>query len=287
MKSKEVIAWKNISFYYFFIFSYFSFGKNYIAEISKVYSNDNLVIGTTSRLKFSSEVSIIKENGNIQDFFQLETNSNNSFINLAELKITNISGTKVGNKIYFKNTTNGEGLQEIKILVEGEFVFNWLNQSREKENIKIGYINSSINPVYLNLDTKELKPIHSLKIKVLNNMNLGKGVAGEKLSTKESGEPANLSIEGEENKSINIYIPSSTTIKNSNNDTLTVNIRFRDNNSQELIRRLSSNSKNTYRVGNDGRVITKDILIDGETQTKKTSRGVYRGFFTVKVEYLD
>ena len=59
------------------------------------------------------------------------------------------------------------------------------------------------------------------------------------------------------------------------------------NNSQELIRRLSSNSKNTYRVGNDGRVITKDILIDGETQTKKTSRGVYRGFFTVKVEYLD
>ena len=50
---------------------------------------------------------------------------------------------------------------------------------------------------------------------------------------------------------------------------------------------MSSNSKNTYRVGNDGRVITKDILIDGETQTKKTSRGVYRGFFTVKVEYLD
>ena len=205
---------KILVFIIFFIFSYFSFGKNYIAEISKVYSNDNLVIGTTSRLKFSSEVSIIKENGNIQDFFQLETNSNNSFINLAELKITNISGTKVGNKIYFKNTTNGEGLQEIKILVEGEFVFNWLNQSREKENIKIGYINSSINPVYLNLDTKELKPIHSLKIKVLNNMNLGKGVAGEKLSTKESGEPANLSIEGEENKSINIYIPSSTTIKN-------------------------------------------------------------------------
>lgn len=278
---------KILVFIIFFIFSYFSFGKNYIAEIAKVYSNDNLVIGTTSRLKFSSEVSIIKENGNIQDFFQLETNSNNSFINLAELKITNISGTKVGNKIYFKNTTNGEGLQEIKILVEGEFVFNWLNQNREKENIKIGYINSSINPVYLNLDTKELKPIHSLKIKVLNNMNLGKGVAGEKLSTKESGEPANLSIEGEENKSINIYIPSSTTIKNSNNDTLTVNIRFRDNNSQELIRRLSSNSKNTYRVGNDGRVITKDILIDGETQTKKTSRGVYRGFFTVKVEYLD
>lgn len=204
---------KILVFIIFFIFSYFSFGKNYIAEIAKVYSNDNLVIGTTSRLKFSSEVSIIKENGNIQDFFQLEINSNNSFINLAELKITNISGTKVGNKIYFKNTTNGEGLQEIKILVEGEFVFNWLNQSREKENIKIGYINSSINPVYLNLDTKELKPIHSLKIKVLNNMNLGKGVAGEKLSTKESGEPANLSIEGEENKSINIYIPSSTTIK--------------------------------------------------------------------------
>ena len=68
---------KILVFIIFFIFSYFSFGKNYIAEISKVYSNDNLVIGTTSRLKFSSEVSIIKENGNTQDFFQLETNSNN------------------------------------------------------------------------------------------------------------------------------------------------------------------------------------------------------------------
>lgn len=278
---------KIVVFIIFLSLFQFTLGKNYIGEVSKIYSNENLVIGVTNRLDFSAEVSIVKESGNTQDYFQLKTDRGNSFINLGEIKIENISGTKVGDKIYFKNSSNGEEIQEIKFLLEGNIVFNWLSKTRERKNIKIGYINSTSNPVYMSIALEDFKPIHSLKVKVIDNMNLGKVEAGGKLSTREWGEPANISVEGEENKSINIYIPSSTTIKNSKDDTLSVNLKFRDSNGQELTRKLTPNSKNTYRVGNDGRVITKDILIDGEAQTKKTTRGVYRGFFTVRVEYLD
>lgn len=269
------------------LFSTLSFGKNYIGEISKLYTNENLVIGVTNKIRFTAELSIIKENGSSQDFFQLNTTKNNSFINLNITSIKNITGVKIANKIYFKNDSNNEGIQEIRFLVEGELLLNWLNRSRQRENMVIGYVNSTNNPVYLSINIDEFDPIYSLKIKVIDNMNLGKVEAGEKLSTKELGTPANISIEGEENKSVNIYIPNTTTITNSNSDSLTVYLHFRSNNGQKLTKKLSPNNTDTYRIGNDGIVVTKDILIDGEAQTKRTTKGVYRGSFTVKVEYLD
>lgn len=265
---------------------YSSQGKNYIGEVSKLYSRENLVIGTTSRIKFSAEININKESGNTQDFFQLDLSNRNAFMNIGENKISSINSISTGNHLYFKNSTNGEGLQELRFILEGELIFNWLSKSKN-ENIRIGYINSPNNPVFLKIDIEDLNPIHSLKIKVVDNMDLGIIEAGRVLSTKDSGTPANISVEGEESKRVSITIPKNTTIKNSANDTLLVNLNFRDNGDQKLIRELSPNGKNTYRVGNNGSVISKEILIDGESQTKRSTRGTYRGSFTVRVEYLD
>lgn len=261
-------------------------GKNYIGEISKIYYNERVAIGVTNRIEFSGEVKIIKEDGNTKDFFQEEILRKNSFINFGKIELTPINSIREGNRIYFKSSSNEEGLQEIRFILEGEIIFNWLSKNKE-ENIKIGYINSLENPVFLSVNMEDFNPLYSLKIKVIENMNLGKVQAGEKLSTKDFGTPANISIEGQENKSINITIPKTTTIKNSKNDTLLVNLKFRENNKQNLVRKLSPNEVNTYRVGNKGSVISKNIFIDGESQTKKNTNGVYRGFFTVKVEYLD
>ncbi|NME36199.1 MULTISPECIES: DUF4402 domain-containing protein [Fusobacterium] len=276
--------------FYIFVFLTFSFSsycKNYLGEFLKFYPEENLVVETTSRIRFSSEISIIKENGNINDFFYLSLENKRNFINLNNIKISSLTGVKEGKNIYFKNSVTNEGLQEIKILLEGEIIFNWLIKNQNISNIKIGYINSNVNPVYLTLDINMFNPIHSLKIKVVNNMNLGKVEAGNKLSTKSFGTPANLTIEGQENKKVSITIPKNITIKNSKNDTLSVDLKFRDNNKQKLIRELSHNGKNTYKTGNNKNIVSKDILIDGESQTNKNSRGIYKGVFTVRVEYID
>lgn len=271
----------------FLIFSLISLSQDFRGEISKFYSNEVLAVGTTNRVKFSAEVTLIKEFANNQDYFQLELKNENNFLNLSNIKISSLNSVKDGNKLYFKSSTNGEIIKEIKFLLEGEALFNWLVKNQRNENIKIGYINDEFNPVYLNLALKNFNPVQSLKIKIIDNMNLGKGEAGERLSTKKWGTPANISIEGEENKSVNITIPQSTTIKNSKNEVLIVDLSFRENGGQKLVKLLSPNNKNIFRIGNENRVISKDILIDGEAQTQRGNRGVYKGTFTVKVEYLD
>lgn len=271
----------------FLIVSLSTQSKNYIGELSKLYSKEVVAVGTTNRIDFSTEVTIIKGDGNTQDFFQLDLKNGSGFMSLNSIKISPINSVKEGNRFYFKSSFNGEGIQEIRFLLEGELIFNWLIKNKRDENIRMGYINSSTNPVYLNLRLEDFNPVYSLKVRVVDNMNLGKGQAGEKLSTKTWGTPANVSVEGEESKRVSITIPQSTVIKNSRDDKLTVNLNFRENSGQKLIKELAPNSRDTFRVGSDGRVISKDILIDGETQTTRGSRGAYRGSFTVKVEYLD
>ena len=271
----------------FLIFSLISLGQDFRGEISKFYSNDVLAVGTTNRVRFSAEVTLTKDFANNQDYFQLDLKNGNKFLNLNNIKVSPINSIKEGNKIYFKSSTNGEIIKEIKFLLEGEALFNWLVKNQKDENIRIGYINDEFNPVYLNLSLQNFNPVQSLKIRVIDNMNLGKGEAGERLSTKKWGTPANISIEGEENKSVNITIPESTTIKNSKNESLIVDLSFRENGGQKLVKLLAPNNRDVFRIGNESRVVSKDILIDGETQTQKGNRGVYKGMFTVKVEYLD
>ena len=253
----------------FLIFSLISLGQDFRGEISKFYSNDVLAVGTTNRVRFSAEVTLTKDFANNQDYFQLDLKNGNKFLNLNNIKVSPINSIKEGNKIYFKSSTNGEIIKEIKFLLEGEALFNWLVKNQRDENIRIGYINDEFNPVYLNLSLQNFNPVQSLKIRVIDNMNLGKGEAGERLSTKKWGTPANISIEGEENES------------------LIVDLSFRENGGQKLVKLLAPNNRDVFRIGNESRVVSKDILIDGETQTQKGNRGVYKGMFTVKVEYLD
>lgn len=265
----------------FYIFSFCISMASVEAETDYIYFKDDVIHGVTTRTEFkANEVEIRSNRGN---YFILENSINlgNSFIKTENLKITSSEDNVIGNKIYFKDK-NGKFDDKIKFDLQGILIFDWSKSNRIKK-IKIGKIYNESGKVekqvYLNFN--EIEIIHSLKIKVEENMYLGRVIAGEELSTEKSinAHPARVSFQGEKGKSIKITIPELAEIKNEANDILKVNLWFRENKNQEL--------KKEFKESKNNQGIINDVLIDGKANTTKDSFGRYKGVFIVRVEYED
>ena len=106
------------------------------------------------------------------------------------------------------------------------------------------------------------------------------------MSTKKTDNnayPAKIKIEGENNKKIKLTIPKQINIVNKNNDVLVVDLTFRNNNSNILSINLNEGNGS---IKYNSIILSDEILIDGESQTKNNSSGLYEGTFIVRVEYL-
>lgn len=251
-----------------------------------IYLKDDVIYGATTRTEFRLNQVSIKLRNIKDSYFMLEDSLSlkNNFIKGENLKITSSEENVIGNKIFFRNK-EGRIVNEIKFDLQGIFVFDWSNlkTTREVKRLKIGKIYDETGRVeeQVYLDLNNIDVIYSLKIKVEQDMYLGKVIAGERLSTERSidAHPAKISLIGEKGKNVEIKIPRSATIKNETNDDLVVNLKFRENKKQSLKKRFDRVEGN--------KSIINDILIDGETDTDRNNFGKYVGSFVVRVEYED
>lgn len=251
-----------------------------------IYLKDDVIYGATTRTEFRLNQVSIKLRNIKDSYFMLEDSLSlkNNFIKGENLKITSSEENVIGNKIFFRNK-EGRIVNEIKFDLQGIFVFDWSNlkTTREVKRLKIGKIYDETGRVeeQVYLDLNNIDVIYSLKIKVEQDMYLGKVIAGERLSTERSidAHPAKISLIGEKGKNVEIKIPRSATIKNETNDELVVNLKFRENKKQSLKKRFDRVEGN--------KSIINDILIDGETDTDRNNFGKYVGSFVVRVEYED
>lgn len=251
-----------------------------------IYLKDDVIYGATTRTEFRlNQVSIKLRNGK-DGYFMLEDSLNlkSNFIKGENLKIISSEENVIGNKIFFRNK-EGRIVNEIKFDLQGIFIFDWSNlkTTREVKRLKIGKIYDETGRVeeQVYLDLNSIDVIYSLKIKVEQDMYLGKVIAGERLSTERSidAHPAKISLIGEKGKNVEIKIPRSATIKNETSDELVVNLKFRENKKQSLKKRFDRVEGN--------KSIVNDILIDGEIDTDRNNFGKYMGSFVVRVEYED
>lgn len=283
----------------FIIFS-FSYSGNATFDVSArgIYTKGDVISGATSRIDFEiSEVTIRAKNNTKGTFFKADDikTANENFIKGENLKIANISkGTGNGNYVYFKDNENNS-IDTIKFSLKGTLIFNW-KENNKKPNLAIGYRGEENNirkasntNNYITINLSDVKPITLLKINVVQDLNLGKGIAGSALDTSSmgSGSPAIVESTGEYGKNVKFEIlnPENikiTSIKNSQ-DSLKVDVWFESSNISKTIikRNLNEKTSDAY-VGK-----VSDIKIHGRCQSNANSRGIYKGSFTVRVEYDD
>ncbi|WP_300360996.1 hypothetical protein [Fusobacterium sp.] len=256
------------------------------AQTDYIYLKDDVIYGVTTRTEFRIDQVNIKLRNGKGRYFALENSLNlkNNFIKGENLKITSNEENVIGDKIFFRNR-EGKVVDEIKFDLQGIFIFDWSNlkTTREVKRLKIGKIYDEAGRVeeQIYLELNNIDVIYSLKIKVEQDMYLGKVIAGEKLSTERSidAHPAKISLVGEKGKRVEIKIPKSAIIKNELNDELVVNLKFRENKKQSL--------KKKFEKVEGNKSIINDIFIDGETDTNRSNFGRYTGSFVVRVEYED
>lgn len=279
---------KQILLIFIFLFNILTYSEVYIAELINISANESLIIGKTSRLNFEMTLILDEDGVTQEDFCSFFKESGNDFIKITNLEIKNTKYLKKGNNIYFSDK-NYNTTKKLELPISGTLVFVWSKSSyfvkNRIEELKLGYVNSEQNPIFLSLNISDLDPIHNIKVEVLDDMNLGTVFSGEKLSTKNltsHGTPAKLAVEGESNKKIKLTIPENMIISNKKNESLNVRLSFRENNNNILEKVLTTN---TGKLRNEQSIILDNILIDGECQSNKTSSGLYEGSFIVRVEY--
>ena len=277
----------------FVIFS-FSYSGNGPLEVSfrRLYTMTGVIKGATTRVKFEvHDIEIENKKADKDVFFKVDDidTANESYIRAVNLKIINVSaGSLVNDKIYFRDANDKDSpIDTIKFSLSGELIFNW-DKGNKKEQISIGYrgegeSDNTKNYISLILDDT-LATINLLNIKVVDNLDLGKAIAGSTLDTsKGSGTPAKIEATGEYNKNVKFKIsdPDNIYIENSSKEKLKVNVWFKDGRGTEVKKVLNSptNEKHIGKVS--------DVIIDGSCTSQSTSRGKYTGRFTVRVEYDD
>lgn len=274
----------------FFVIVYMgSFSKVYKADFIKINKIEDLIVGKTTRLDFEMNIVVPREEFGEEDFFYFSNGMGNQFLKIINIDFKSFQYKKIGNKIYFKDNLKEKIVKELDLKFSGTMIFDWKDSSdktfKTLESLEIGYITNRTNPILLDFDLMTLNPINDVQVKVIEDMNLGVVFAGERLSTKNSqsnGHPAKIEIKGKNKKRVIIKIPKITKIINEKKDSLDVNLSFRENNSQVLIKEFNKDKGNEE---NNGMVSLKDILIDGESETSIKNRGNYEGNFIVRVEY--
>ena len=258
-----------------------SFGINCRADYS--YFNEDVIANTTTRTSFSLVgITIYGKNIDKDSYFVLEGNSglNGNFVIGENLQMTSPDNNIIGNKALFRDK-EGKIVSEIKLDIKGNMLFNWKNKSKRADLLvgKIYNSRGSSEDVYINL--KEIAIINTLKVNVEDHMDLGVIIAGEEADTEKSSnaKPAKLNISGEMGKNVKISMPNSIKIRNEkNDDELNVDLRFRENRSNEITKTFNTLEKN-----NQG--IIRDFYIDGNIKTSADDYGTYNGSFIVRVEY--
>lgn len=265
------------------LISTLTYSQIYKSEVLDISTNESLIIGKTNRLNFHMSIVVEGNNASYDDFVKLNV-EDTDFIKVVNLRIKNNKYKSTSDSISFVDRNNRLN-EKIELSVRGTFIFNW-NKNRRNidriEDIKIGYVNNEQNPLVLSLPILHLNPISNVKVEVIEDMDLGTVFAGEKLSTKQ-GTPAKIRIEGVKDKSVKITIPNNIMITNSKNESLNVKLSLRDNGKSEIIKEFNMDNGKSK---DNSVIILDDILIDGESQTNKTSNGLYEGSFVVRVEYI-
>lgn len=265
------------------LISTLTYSQIYKSEILDISTNESLIIGKTNRLNFHMSIVVDGNNASYDDYVKLNV-EDTDFIKVVNLHINNNKYRSTSNGISFMDRNNRLN-EKIELSVSGTFIFNWNKNKRNInriEGIKIGYVNNEQNPLVLSLPILYLNPISNVKVEVIEDMDLGTVFAGEKLSTKQ-GTPAKIRIEGVKDKSVKITIPNNIMITNSKNESLDVKLSLRDNGKSELIKEFNTDNG---KPKDNSTIVLDDILIDGESQTNKTSNGLYDGSFVVRVEYI-
>lgn len=265
------------------LISTLTYSQIYKSEVLDISTNENLIIGKTNRLNFHMSIVVDGNNASYDDYVKLNV-EDTDFIKVVNLHIKNNKYKSTSNGVSFVDR-NDRLNDKMELTISGTFVFNWSKNKRNInriEDIKIGYVSSEHNPIILSLPIVYLNPISNVKVEVIDDMDLGTVFAGEKLSTK-NGTPAKIRIEGVKDKSVKITIPNNIMITNSKNESLNVKLSLRDNRKSELIKEFNTDNG---KPKDNSTIVLDDILIDGESQTNKTSNGLYEGSFVVRVEYI-
>lgn len=265
------------------LISTLTYSQIYKSEVLDISTNENLIIGKTNRLNFHMSIVVDGNNASYDDYVKLNV-EDTDFIKIINLNIKNNIYKKTFNGVSFVDR-NDRLNDKMELTISGTFIFNWSKNKRNInriEDIKIGYVSSEHNPIILSLPILYLNPISNVKVEVVEDMDLGTVFAGEKLSTKQ-GTPAKIRIEGVKDKSVKITIPSNIMITNSKNESLGVKLSLRDNGKSEIIKEFNTDNG---KPKDNSTIVLDDILIDGESQTNKTSNGLYEGSFVVRVEYI-
>lgn len=265
------------------LISTLTYSQIYRSGVLDISTNESLIIGKTNRLNFNMSIVVDGNDANYDDFVKLNI-EDTDFIKIIDIHIKNNKYKKFIDGISFVDR-NDRLNDKMELTISGTFIFNWNKNKRDInriENIKIGYVNSEQNPLVLSLPIIYLNPISNVKVEVVEDMDLGTIFSGEKLSTK-NGTPAKIRIEGVNGKSVKIIIPENIKITNSKNDNLSVNLSLRDNGKSEIIKEFNTDNG---KPKDSSTIVLDDILIDGESQTNKTSNGLYEGSFVVRVEYI-
>lgn len=265
------------------LISTLTYSQIYKSEVLDISTNESLIIGKTNRLNFHMSIVVDGNNASYDDYVKLNV-EDTDFIKVVNLHIKNnkYKGTSDGISFVDRNDRLND---EMELTISGTFIFNWNKNKRNInriEDVKIGYVSSEHNPIILSLPIIYLNPISNVKVEVVEDMDLGTVFAGEKLSTKQ-GTPAKIRIEGVKDKSVKITIPNNIMITNSKNESLDVKLSLRDNGKSELIKEFNTDNG---KPKDNSVIVLDDILIDGESQTNKTSNGLYEGSFVVRIEYI-
>lgn len=265
------------------------YGYHNRADIYKFYTKAEIIEELETRIPFEAEIWIDNENRTKNDFFYIKPDGKNSYIKLENLRVDSLNSKILGNRIYFEKANERPLNERLKILLKGNIIVNWREKHKNSE-ILLGYIENSQSrmgrePVYLNLDESYFKKLQKLDIKV-KDMDLGTGVAGHRLDSKNGGQSATISITGKRDEVVKVSIPKEAFIKNKYGDTLKVKLSFEERHQQrgeklELTKILNGKNSNNSK-GESG-----EIFIRGVCQTQEKSIGKYEGSFVVRVTYDD
>lgn len=257
----------------------------------KLYLEGEVIKPATTKIKFKFENLVIEAKKTLE-YFEFDRNNagtNKGMIKIANITFTSNVNTIEGDKIYFDYSTNPNGI--IHLNVSGEMIFDW-NENENPQQILLGYVyekNKKDQDVALdlhNLDTSINRTLYAIKIIVVDNMDLGKGISGETFSAREGsstgGHPAKIYLTGTRDEEINVTIPPTAIVSNGKEElTVNLNYQWRPENQYTI------ETKTNVYIDTGIIARTDDIVIEGVMPTNATSVGKYTGSFVVRAEYKD
>ncbi len=276
----------------FFISAYSVHKEDVYSEVITFSTNNSIIEGKTGIINFSARVKVTPNIVIKHQYLRIEDDdvSSDKFIKAIEVR-----NQHANNHVNFKNDKE-ENTKSVELNITGKLIFDWTKFNKNSSMIiKIAGMYAGngnadkahkIGNVYINLGDY-INIISSLKVNVKEHMDFGTIIAGQKADTSEpSRTPAKIEVEGIINKNVKIMIPETTDIKNESGDTLKVNLRFGNGEMTKREKSYLTVQKNlNQKSGKENIGITETVVINGALQTKQSSRGNYKGAFTVRVEY--